>query len=62
MNKLPLTGRRVAVTRAREQTPELSTKLAALGAEVIELPLITISKEIDKPTLADVLTEFGSYD
>jgi uroporphyrinogen-III synthase len=50
------------VTRAREQASELAGKLAALGAEVIELPLITISKEIDKHTLHDVLSEFGGYD
>jgi hypothetical protein len=37
---LPLNGRRIAVTRARDQAPELTAKLAALGAEVIELPLI----------------------
>lgn len=58
----PLSGRRIAVTRAREQSPELSAKLAALGAQVIELPLIRISKEVDKQTLADVLAELGSYD
>lgn len=57
-----LAGRRVAVTRAREQTPELATKLTALGAEVIELPLITISKEISKQDLADTLLELGGYD
>jgi len=58
----PLSGRRVAVTRAREQSPELTAKLTALGAEVIELPLITISKEIDKHVLHDVLSELGGYD
>lgn len=57
-----LVGRRVAVTRAREQTPELSTKLTALGADVIELPLITISKEISKQDLADTMLELGGYD
>ena len=31
----PLSGRRIAVTRAREQASELTGKLAALGAEVI---------------------------
>lgn len=58
----PLSGRRIAVTRAREQSPELTAKLTALGAEVIELPLITISKEIDKHVLHDVLSELGGYD
>jgi uroporphyrinogen-III synthase len=57
-----LSGRRIAVTRAREQSPELAAKLAALGAEVVELPLIAISKEIDLHSLHDVLAEFGSYD
>lgn len=57
-----LSGRRIAVTRAREQSSELTRKLAALGAEVIELPLITVSKEIDKHMLLDVLTELGTYD
>ncbi|MDP3070441.1 MAG: uroporphyrinogen-III synthase [Opitutaceae bacterium] len=59
---LPLSGRRVAVTRAREQSPELAAKLAALGAAVIELPLITVTKDIDKHSLHDVLSELGSYD
>ncbi len=57
-----LSGRRIAVTRAREQSPELAAKLAALGAEVVELPLITISKEIDLHVLADALGELGGYD
>lgn len=58
----PLAGRRVAVTRAREQASELSAKLAALGAEVLELPLIRVSKHVEKQDLADVLLELGSYD
>lgn len=57
-----LSGRRVAVTRAREQASELAGKLSALGAEVIELPLIKISKEISKENLADTMLELGSYD
>ena len=61
-DSLSLSGRRIAVTRAREQSPELAAKLSALGAEVVELPLITISKEIDLHVLADALTELGGYD
>ncbi len=57
-----LSGRRIAVTRAREQAPELSAKLAALGAEVVELPLISITKSVDNQALADVFLELGSYD
>lgn len=59
---LPLSGRRIAVTRAREQSPELAAKLTALGADVIELPLIAVTKDIDLHALHDVLSELGSYD
>jgi len=59
---LPLSGRRVVVTRTREQASELAVRLGALGAEVVELPVILISHHIDKQQLADVMLEFGSYD
>jgi uroporphyrinogen-III synthase len=63
MSKIPvLTGRRIAVTRAREQSPELTAKLTALGAEVVELPLIQVSKQIEKDPLSDVMLELGGYD
>jgi uroporphyrinogen-III synthase len=58
----PLAGRRIAVTRAREQSSELAARLTALGAEIIELPLIHVSKQIEKDMLAEVFGEFGSYD
>jgi uroporphyrinogen III methyltransferase/synthase len=38
----PLFGRRVVVTRAREQASILRTRLEELGAEVIELPSIAV--------------------
>jgi uroporphyrinogen-III synthase len=59
---LPLSHRRVVVTRTREKASELSARLAALGAEVIELPVIRISGEISKQSLADVMLELGGYD
>lgn len=52
----------MVVTRARDQASELTQKLNALGAEVVELPLIRVSKDISKEALADVLLELGSYD
>ena len=58
----PLAGRRIVVTRAREQASELAGKLAALGAEVVELPLIRVAKHVPKEDLADVLLELGRYD
>jgi uroporphyrinogen-III synthase len=60
--KLPLTGRRIVVTRTRDQASELASKLALLGAEVVEIPVIRISREISKQTLAEVMLEFGAYD
>ena len=39
----PLFGRTVVVTRAREQASELSARLTALGATVLELPAIRIT-------------------
>jgi uroporphyrinogen III methyltransferase/synthase len=38
----PLFGRTIVVTRAREQASELRIQLELLGADVIELPAITI--------------------
>ena len=38
----PLFGRRIVVTRAREQASELRARLESLGAEVLELPAIRI--------------------
>lgn len=38
----PLFGRRVVVTRAREQASELASQLEALGAEAVESPTIRI--------------------
>jgi len=58
----PLSGRRVVVTRTRDQASELSSRLVALGADVVEIPVIRISHEVDKQSLADVLLEFGGYD
>ena len=37
---LPLSGKRLVVTRAAKQSSGISAKLAALGAEVIETPMI----------------------
>jgi uroporphyrinogen III methyltransferase/synthase len=39
----PLSGRRVVVTRPKEDAPDLSDRLAAAGAEAIEAPMTRIS-------------------
>jgi len=43
----PLFGRRIVVTRAREQASDLVERLHRLGAETIELPAITIEDPDD---------------
>jgi uroporphyrinogen III methyltransferase/synthase len=43
----PLFGRRIAVTRAREQASDLRRRLERLGAEVLEVPAIAIEPADD---------------
>ncbi len=53
----PLFGRRVLVTRPREQAGELCDRLAALGADPIEAPVIRIAPPEDRgPLLAAAAT------
>ena len=62
LKKMPLEGRRVAITRARERNSSLRGKLEALGATVLELPLISITPDIDKIALVEIFAELGTYD
>jgi len=55
-------GLRILVTRAREQAGELSAKLRALGAEVIEFPTIEIRPAADYGPLDAALGRLDSYD
>ena len=50
------------VTRTRDQASALASRLASLGAEVLEIPVIRISREVSRQALADVMLEFGAYD
>jgi uroporphyrinogen-III synthase len=60
--KLPLAGRRIAITRPREHAADLASRLEALGAQVTALPAIAI-EPVDDPSLLDVaLTELATYD
>lgn len=58
----PLFGRRIALTRTRAQASEMRARLESLGAEVLELSLIEIVKDVSNDRLAEVFPEFGSYD
>lgn len=54
--KRPLFGKRILVTRAREQASEFSRMLRELGAEPIEFPVIRIAPLDDYRALDDALT------
>ena len=60
--KRPLFGKRIVVTRTREQAGELSKALSDLGADVIELPTIRIEHPEDKQSFAELVTHAHEYD
>jgi len=57
-----LSGIQIVVTRARGLAGELSTKLRALGAQVIEFPTIEIRPAEDYGPLDGAITRLDSYD
>jgi len=60
--KRPLFGKRIVVTRTREQAGGLSKALTELGADVIELPTIRIEHPEDKQGFAEMVTHAHEYD
>jgi uroporphyrinogen III methyltransferase/synthase len=58
----PLFGRRVLVTRSREQASELVELLEAQGAEAVEAPLINVVPPEDFGPLDDACARAGEYD
>ncbi len=60
----PLFGKRIVVTRTRDQASQLSKQLSDLGAEVLEIPTIKIvpPTEDRRQDLIDALLELNSYD
>lgn len=58
----PLFGKRIVVTRGREQAAELSQKLACLGAEVLEIPAIKREPPDNHQDVVDGLLALNSYD
>jgi uroporphyrinogen III methyltransferase / synthase len=58
----PLFGRRVLVTRSREQAGELVEMLEDLGAETIEAPTIRIVPPADHAPLDAAVADAGGFD
>ena len=58
----PLMGKRVVVTRAREQAGKLTSLLEQQGAEVLELPFISIECDFDRQQLGEILAGIATYE
>jgi uroporphyrinogen III methyltransferase / synthase len=58
----PLHGTSVVVTRARPQASELSRRLAALGADPVELPAIRIEPRTGTPEVREAAEGIVGYD
>jgi uroporphyrinogen III methyltransferase/synthase len=61
LERRPLHGRRVVVTRARAQASGLAATLRGLGAEVVELPTIRIEPRIDTEEVRAAIGSIGDY-
>jgi uroporphyrinogen III methyltransferase / synthase len=60
LERRPLHGRRVVVTRARAQASGLAATLRALGAEVVELPAIRIEPRIESEEVRQAVERIGT--
>ncbi|HEY2334946.1 MAG TPA: uroporphyrinogen-III C-methyltransferase [Solirubrobacterales bacterium] len=61
LERRPLYGRRVVVTRARAQASGLAATLRDLGAEVVELPAIRIEPRIEVDEVRQAVAAIGDY-
>jgi uroporphyrinogen III methyltransferase/synthase len=61
LERRPLYGRRVVVTRARAQASGLAKTLRGLGAEVVELPAIRIESLLDSAEVKRAAASIGDY-
>jgi uroporphyrinogen III methyltransferase/synthase len=58
----PLSGRRVIVTRPRDQAADLVDRLTTLGAEAVEAPMIRIEPPDDPSDLIDAAGRADQFD
>jgi uroporphyrinogen III methyltransferase / synthase len=61
LERRPLHGKRVVVTRARAQASGLAATLRELGADVVELPAIRIEPRIDSDEVRRAVERIGEY-
>ena len=60
--KRPLFGRRVVVTRRSEQAGGFAQRLTELGADVLEVPTIKITRPKETDAIVDALLGLNAYD
>ena len=58
----PLMGKKIVVTRARDQAGQLTALLESNGAEVIELPFIEVQPDFDPTQLTEILAGIAIYE
>ena len=58
----PLFGRRIVVTRSKLQSGKFTKRLASLGADVLEIPVIKSDLPDNKQNFVDALLSLNSYD
>jgi len=61
LERRPLHGRRIVVTRARAQASGLAATLRVLGAEVVELPAIRIEPRLDSEEVRKAVDSIRDY-
>jgi uroporphyrinogen III methyltransferase/synthase len=62
LERRPLHGRTVVVTRARAQASAFAATLRELGAEVVELPAIRIEPRLESDAVREAADAIGEYD
>jgi len=62
MNKESLAGKRILITRAREQSSDFAAQLEKLGAEVIEFPTIQMIAPLRWEEADRAIDQLKSYD
>jgi len=62
MNRNPLAGKKILITRARGQSGDFATQLKKVGAEVIEFPTIEIAPPRHWGEVDRAIDQLGSFD
>jgi uroporphyrinogen III methyltransferase/synthase len=58
----PFFGKRIVVTRTRDQASELVAQLQERGADVLEVPTIKIEPPLNRSDLLEAMLGLGAYD